>query len=80
MDLDVKCIQLKCVALAFKLSVLKKTHIWTPLKCRYLLMILFYSETKKMKYFLDPPQKKTQGYERSRTWLHAYVPVYSSSL
>ena len=30
-------------------------------------MLLFYSETKKIKYFLDPPpKKKAQGYERSR--------------
>ena len=32
-------------------------------------MMLFYSETKTMKYFLDPPPKKkkrAQGYERSR--------------
>ena len=30
-------------------------------------MILFYSEIKKIKYFLDPPpQKKVQGYERSQ--------------
>ena len=31
-------------------------------------MMLFYSETKKIKYFLDPPppKKEAQGYERSR--------------
>ena len=29
-------------------------------------MMLFYSETKKIKYFLDPPpKKKAQGYEHS---------------
>ena len=27
-------------------------------------MMLFYSETKKIKYFLDPPPKKAQGYGR----------------
>ena len=31
-------------------------------------MMLFNSETKKLKYFLDPPppKKKAQGYERPR--------------
>ena len=28
-------------------------------------MMLFYSKTRKMKYFLDPP-KKAQGYEWSQ--------------
>ena len=33
-------------------------------------MMFFYSETKKIKCFLDPPpKKKAQGYERSQTWL-----------
>ena len=36
----------------------------------YLLMTLFYSETKKRKYFLDPP-KKAQTYERSQySYMH----------
>ena len=30
-------------------------------------MMLCYSKTRKIKYFLDPPpKKKAQGYERSR--------------
>ena len=32
--------------------------------CKYIEMMLYYSKTRKIKYFLDPP-KKTQGYERS---------------
>ena len=45
-------------------------------------MMLFYSETKKIKYFLDPPppKKKAQGYERSQYgYMHMclFVPVTS---
>ena len=53
---------LKWVALAFKLSVLKKTRILTPKTCEYVLMMLFYSETKKIKYFLAPPPYKVNFY------------------
>ena len=35
------------------------------LTCKYLKIMLFNSETKKIEYFLDPAQK-AQGYERSR--------------
>ena len=28
------------------------------LTCKHLKMMLFYSKTKKIKYFLDPPPKK----------------------
>ena len=30
-------------------------------------MMIYYSKTRKIKYFLDPPppKKKAQGYERS---------------
>ena len=33
--------------------------------CKYLKMMLFKSKTKKIKYFLDPPPPKAQGYEMS---------------
>ena len=33
--------------------------------CKYISMMICYSKTRKIKYFLDPP-KKAQGYERSR--------------
>ena len=29
-------------------------------------MMLCYSKTRKIKYFLDPPPPKAQGYERPR--------------
>ena len=45
------------MALAFKLSVLNKTHIWTPFNVRIPLNDPF-SETRKLKYFLDPPPPK----------------------
>ena len=63
------------MALAFKLSVLKKTRIWKPLNVFNLYMMLFYSQTKKIKYFLDPPKKGA----RIRTvaiWLQAHVFAY----
>ena len=43
----------------------KRLTCGRQITCRYLKMMLFYSETKKMKYFLDPPPKKksAQGYE-----------------
>ena len=43
---------------------------------KYLKIMLFYSK----KYFLPPPPKKAQGYERLQTWLQTYVLVYTSSL
>ena len=44
-------------------------------------MMLFYSETKKTKYFLDPPPpKKANGYERSRYGYKHIVFAYTSSL
>ena len=35
------------------------------LTCKYIQMMLCYSKTRKIKYFLDPPPKKAHRYERS---------------
>ena len=41
-------------------------------------MMLCYSKTRKIKYFLDPP-KKAQGYERSRyVYMHKYFSIQSA--
>ena len=48
---------LKGMTLAFKLFVLIKTHIWKSFNVLTPLNDAFYSETKKIKYFLDPPKK-----------------------
>ena len=48
-------------------------------------MILCYSKTRKIKYFLDPPPKKkkkkttAQGYERSRyVYTHKCLSIQSA--
>ena len=41
-------------------------------------MMLCYSKTRKIKYFLDPPppKKKAQGYERSRyVYTHKFLYI-----
>ena len=41
-------------------------------------MMLCYSKTRKIKYFLDPP-KKPQGYERSRNvYMHKCFSIQSA--
>ena len=42
-------------------------------------MMLCYSKTRKMKYFLPPPPKKAQGYERSRyVYMHKCLSIQSA--
>ena len=67
---------IKVRALSLKLSVLKKTHIWTPFNFLISSNYVFYSEIKKSKYFWDP-LKKGPGIRTVATWLHAQVVVYS---
>ena len=59
---------LKLGTLSFKLSVLKKTHIWTPFNVYiYLDDALLFQNKKNKILFAPPPQKKeAQGYELSR--------------
>ena len=65
----------KWVALAFKLFVFKKTHIWTPFNLLISLDDAFLFGNKENKIILDPA-KKAHRYDCSRTWLHAHVFVY----
>ena len=55
------------MARAFKLSVLKKTHIWKPFNVLIPLNDALYSVTKKNKILFGPPPPppppKAQGYE-----------------
>ena len=70
---------LKWVALALKFSVLIKTRIWTPFNVSISLNDFFYSETRKIKYFLDPPKKGAE-IRTVAIWLHPHVFIYRSSL
>ena len=46
------------MALSFKLSVLKKTHIWTPFNVYICLNDALLFQNKENKILLPPPQKK----------------------
>ena len=57
------------MALSFKLSVLKKTQIWTPFNVRIYLNDALLFQNKKNKILFGPPplkKKKAQGYKWSR--------------
>ena len=56
------------MALSFKLSVLKKTRIWTPFNVQIYLndALLFQNKEKYKIIFGPPPPPKAQGYEWSR--------------
>ena len=57
------------MALAFKLSVLKKTHVWTPFNVQIPINDAFLFRNKaKTKYILDPP-KKAQGYDTNGRYI-----------
>ena len=49
---------LKRVVLAFKLSALKKTHIWTPFNVYIPLNDAFLFRNKENKMLFAPPPKK----------------------
>ena len=50
--------------------------------CKYFKMMLCYSKTRKIKYFLNPPPpppQKAQGYERSRyVYTHKCLSIQSN--
>ena len=52
------------VALSLKLSVLKKTHIWTPFNVLIPLNDAFLFQNKENRILFAPP-KKAQGYKLS---------------
>ena len=56
------------MALSFKISILKKTHIWTPFNVFMYLndALLFQNKENKILFGPPPQKKKAQGYERSR--------------
>ena len=65
-----------------RFPVLKKTHTWTPFNVLIPLndAFLFRIKENEILFGPPPPKKKAQWYERSRTWLHAHMFVYTSSL
>ena len=57
----------KCDGPRFQTFCNDKLSYERYLTCKYLKMMHFYSETRKMKYLLDPPpSKRGQRYEWSR--------------
>ena len=74
----IKKTSLKVRALSFKLSVLKKTHIWTPFNVKIFLDGALLFQNKENKIVLDSP-KKAQGYERSRyVYTHKCLSIQSA--
>ena len=67
------------MALTFKLSVLKKTHIWKPFNVLIPLNDAFLFRNKKTQ-LLDPPPKKGAGIRIVAIWLKAHVFAHTSSL
>ena len=71
----------KWVALHSNFLYWKRLIHGRHLTCKYLLMMLFYSETKKIKYFLDPPPLKkrrsdTFGCEHGYTYMCLSIPDF----
>ena len=54
------------MALASKLSVLKKTHIWSPFNVKIPLNDDFLLQNKENKILFGPPPPKAQGYKQLR--------------
>ena len=69
---------LKWMALTFKLSVLKKTHIWKPFNVLIPLndAFLFRNKSNQILFGPPPPLKKNAGKGTVAIWLQAHVSVY----
>ena len=88
--LPTKCTHgLKWVALSFKLSVLKKTRIWTPFNVLIYLNDALLLQNKENKILFGPPPKKKKERKKKEIYisrirtvaicLHAQVFVYTIS-